>query len=344
MTTQMLISPRSYQSGLTLIELLVAMVLGLLIALAASAALLVSRQGFFAVDAASQLRDNARYAQDVIQRLGVQAGYKNIFFMKGGAGTASGIDPNPPPHVFGVNNANRTSTTTWDAGTAWGVNDAGKNSDILVLRAQTSTYTETSTTPDGTMIDCMGIAPTAIPTSQDDRFVSILHVRTSSDGEPSLVCSRSATGAAPYDVQPLVQGVENFQVLYGVDGIAPSNTTVPIPSSTYDSIPERYLRADQLTVSGNEAATYANWQRVRSIRIGMVLRGPVGSALSSTTQSIHSFGNAAFDSSADVGSAYTTSDSRLRQTVTYTIQLRNCQNQGYQPASSTTPCDVVMPS
>ena len=82
MTTKIPISPRPLQSGLTLIELLVAMVLGLLIALAASAALLVSRQGFFAVDAASQLRDNARYAQDVIQRLGVQAGYKNIFFMK----------------------------------------------------------------------------------------------------------------------------------------------------------------------------------------------------------------------------------------------------------------------
>lgn len=334
MTTQMLISPRSYQSGLTLIELLVAMVLGLLIALAASAALLVSRQGFFAVDAASQLRDNARYAQDVIQRLGVQAGYKNIFFMKGGAGTASGIDPNPPPHVFGVNNANRTSTTTWDAGTAWGVNDAGKNSDILVLRAQTSTYTETSTTPDGTMIDCMGIAPTAIPTSQDDRFVSILHVRTSSDGEPSLVCSRSATGAAPYDVQPLVQGVENFQVLYGVDNVTPNTA----PGGTTDSVPDRYLRADQLTVSGNDVATYENWRRVRSLRIGMVLRSKPGSAVDTASQTFYPLGTSKGSSGGTTGSGFAnnandpgtvftpTVDGRLRQTVTFTVHLRNFQN------------------
>ena len=79
MTTSVRRRPLSTaQAGLTLIELLVAMTLGLLIVLAASAALLVSRQGFFAVDAASQLRDNARYAQNIVQRVGVQAGFKNV--------------------------------------------------------------------------------------------------------------------------------------------------------------------------------------------------------------------------------------------------------------------------
>ena len=87
------------QTGLTLIELLVAMTIGLLIVLAAAAALLVSRQGFFAVDAASQLRDNARYAQDIIQRLGVQAGFKNVFFL---IGTGSKLEP---PHGLITQNA-----------------------------------------------------------------------------------------------------------------------------------------------------------------------------------------------------------------------------------------------
>ena len=64
--------PRA-QAGLTLIELMVAMVISLVIVLAATAALLISRQGFTSVDAASQLRDSARFAQDVLQRLGVQA-------------------------------------------------------------------------------------------------------------------------------------------------------------------------------------------------------------------------------------------------------------------------------
>ncbi|WP_440108294.1 PilW family protein [Acidovorax sp. BL-A-41-H1] len=321
-----------HQQGFTLVELLVAMTLGLLITLAASTALYVSRQGFFSVDAASQLRDNARYAQDIIQRLGVQAGFKNVFYMKGGAGAASGLDPNPPPHVFGINNRKRASTSAWDAGTTWGSTDAGVNSDILVLRAQVSTAAETSAASDGTMIDCLGVPPAAIPTSRDDRFISILHVQASSDGEPALMCSRGT--AAPFDVQPLVQGVETFQVLYGVDNVVPGTA----PSGTTDSIPERYLRADQLTVSGNDVATYANWRRVRSIRIGMVLRSKPGSAVDPQTQVFYPLGTSKNSATGVIGSAFANAtndpgteftapaDGRVRQALTFTVHLRNFQD------------------
>ncbi|WP_300473370.1 PilW family protein [Acidovorax sp.] len=324
-----------YQQGFTLVELLVAMTLGLLITLAASTALYVSRQGFFSVDAASQLRDNARYAQDIIQRLGVQAGFKNVFYMKGAGGAASGLDPNPPPHVFGINNQKRTSTSAWDAGTNWGSTDLGKNSDILVLRAQVSTdrdpQIDPTVLPDGTMIDCLGVPPDTIPTSRDDRFISILHVQASSDGEPALMCSRGT--AAPFDVQPLVQGVETFQVLYGVDNVVPGTA----PSGTTDSIPERYLRADQLTVSGNDVATYANWRRVRSIRIGMVLRSKPGSAVDPQTQVFYPLGTSKNSATGVIGSAFANAtndpgteftapaDGRVRQTLTFTVHLRNFQ-------------------
>jgi type IV pilus assembly protein PilW len=132
--------------------------------------------------------------------------------------------------------------------------------------------------------------------------------------------------------------VENFQVLYGVDGIAPGNTTVPIPSAA-DSIPERYLRADQLTVAGNDVATYANWQRVRSIRIGVVLRGPPGSAVDSSSQTFYPLGvskgsasgakgSGFANNTTDPGTVYTpTSDNRLRQVVTFTVHLRNFQGE-----------------
>lgn len=318
---------RPRQGGLTLIELLVAMTLGLLIVLAASSALLVSRQGFFAVDAASQMRDNARYAQDIVQRIGVQAGFKNVFLMKG-SGLAS-----EPPHVFGINNAKRSASQAWDVSSAWGASDPGKNSDILVLRAQTSTASELSTTSDSTMIDCLGVAPTAVPTSQDDRFISILHVQASSDGEPALMCSREASGGG-FDVQPLVQGVENFQVLYGVDNVV-ANTA---PTGTTDSVPDRYLRADQLTVAGNEAATYANWRRVRSLRIGMVLRSQPGSAVDTDSQTFYPLGISKGSSGGTIGSAFAnttndpgtvftpTVDRRIRQVVTFTVHLRNYQN------------------
>ena len=317
------------QAGLTLIELMVAMALGLLIALAAAAALLVSRQGFFAVDAGSQLRDNARYAQDIVQRVGVQAGFKNVFFT-----SATNAPRTTEPHVFGINNAKRSTSNGWDESSGWGTNDAGKNSDILVLRAQTSTASAVSTASDGTMIDCLGVAPAAVPTSEYDRFISILHVQASSDGEPALMCSREAAGGG-FEAQPLVQGVESFQVLYGVDNVV-ANTA---PTGTTDSVPDRYLRADQLTVTGDQEATYDNWRRVRSLRIGLVLRSQPGSAIDTTTQTLYPLGTSsgsatgstgsAFGSSGDVGAVYTApADRRLRQVVTFTVHLRNFQDLG----------------
>ena len=319
-----------------MVELLVAMVIALLIAIAAAGALFVARQGFTNVDAAAQLRDNARFAQDTLQRVGVQVGFKSLqYAATQQSSNVDGISVSAP-NVFGLNNASRTSASTWDAGTTRTANSAGYGSDILVLRYQTNTTSDNSTSSDGTMIDCMGIGSTAPPSSRDDGMVSILHVGVGSDGEPSLMCSRSATGTAPYDTQPLIQGVENFQVLYGVDGIAPGNTTVPIAASTADSVPERYLRADQITVNGNDPATYANWQRVRSIRIGMVLRSSVGTAIDKSSQTFYPLGAAksaataaigsAFASTSDPGTTFTpTVDGRLRQVVTFTIHLRNYQ-------------------
>lgn len=187
------------------------------------------------------------------------------------------------------------------------------------------------------MIDCLGVAPTAIPVDRDDRFISILHVQADQDGEPSLMCTRFADGSSGTpDPQPLIPGVENFQVLYGVDGIAPGNTTVPI-TATADSIPDRYLRADQLTVAGNTVATYANWRRVRSLRIGVVLRARPGSTVTTEADTYYPLGiapasatgttgSAFANSSADPGSVFSPgADGRLRQVITFTVHLRNFQ-------------------
>lgn len=88
--------PPALQTGLTLVELMVAMTLGLLITMVAAGALLVARQGFTSVDAAAQLRDNGRYIQDIVYRLGIQAGYKNVFFMKAVTASSSGLSTAPP--------------------------------------------------------------------------------------------------------------------------------------------------------------------------------------------------------------------------------------------------------
>jgi len=318
------------QTGLTLVELLVALAISSVIAMAAVSALIVSRQGFTTVDAASQLRDNARFATDLIQRLGVQAGYKDLKYATTPRPVnVIGVPPTPLfADVSGVNNAFASYTDPYNSWTARAAGSVGYGSDILILRHQAAETFPDSSVSDRTMIDCSGRLSLAPPSDRDDRMVSVLYVAVGTDNEPSLMCS---TG--PSTAQPIVQGVENFQVLYGVDNVTPN--TAP-GSATVDSVADRFLRADQMVVAGDAAGTNANWRRVRSLRIGMVIRGPVGSAQDATAQTLHPLGQAknasggssgsAMSSSSDPGTVFSPgADSRMRQTVTFTVHLRNEQ-------------------
>lgn len=336
--------PRSSarQTGMTLIELMVAMVIGMVVSLAAVTSLIVARKGFSTVDAASQLRDNSRYASDLIQRIALQTGFKDALYATGvpsqkdvaddAAGTIAA-------NVTGFNNASFNTSDLTSKGTATPVN----GSDVLILSYQSAKLNNdpNSNAADGSMIDCAGNKVTSVPTSRNDRMVSVFYVAVGTDGEPSLMCGRSNNGLAPYTGQPIIQGVETFQVLYGIDGYTSDSTAF---MGTADSVPERYLRADQIVIgtgagSTSTKATYDNWRRVRSIRIGMILRGPTNSGQGTTAITMYPFGGSKSSSSDAAGSAFSpaistndpgaaftpAADGRLRQAVTLTIHLRNDQ-------------------
>lgn len=320
---------RKQSLGLTLVELLVALAISAVIAIAAVSALIVSRQGFTTVDAASQLRDNARFATDLVQRLGVQTGHSSIDFAATTRLTSD--DTNPAPHVFGFHNSTSRADDPLNLATPrTGSSTVGYGSDILILRYQTAEPYTGATTSDKSMIDCFGNPTTGLPINRDDRFANILYVDLDNNSEPALMCRTESN----FTQQPIVRGVENFQVLYGVDGVV-ANTQV---TATPTYLATNYLRADQFAVPGDTDSikTNANWRRVRSIRIGMVIRGPVGSAQETLAQTHYPFGRAANAASGPAGSALSSTsdpgtvftpaaDSRLRQVVTFTIHLRNEQ-------------------
>jgi len=331
---------------LTLIELLVAMVIGLVVVLAAVASLTVARRGFTTVDASSQLRDSTRFATDLIGRVSVQAGYRDLFI----AASPASVDPLRAPNVSGFNNGFIDATNPLTTFTTRSAGVDGYGSDVLILRYQAaqlySMYEGSNATngavSDQTMIDCAGNALTTVPDPMNaaqtvlastSRIASIFHIAIN-QGEPSLMCTYSDTGVAPFVTRPIVQGVENFQVLYGVDGVTAG--AAPAAAALSPNVPLSYLRADQIVVAGNTAATYANWRRVRSLRIGLVLRSATGSTQDPTSQTYFPFGAAqasaagavgsAFASANDPGTTFTpTPDGRLRQTVSFTVHLRNDQ-------------------
>lgn len=323
-------SPGFNQRGFTMVELLVAMVISLLIALAAVSALTVTRQGFTTVDASSQLRDNGRFISDLIQRLGVQSGYKDTLYAAFPAPpTMTAFATDPAPNITGVNNALASASDPFNSSTA---RTTGDGSDILILRYQAAETFPGSGVADRSMIDCMGNSAATPAADRYDRIGSVLHVQVN-QGEPSLMCTTVGATAGTFSTQPIIRGVENFQVLYGVDGVT-AGTAPPVAAG--DTVPESYLRADQLVVAGNAIATNANWRRVRSMRIGVVLRGPVNSAQGIGAQTYYPFGPApgssggakgsALSSTNDTGTVFApTADGRLRQVVTFTVHLRNDQ-------------------
>jgi type IV pilus assembly protein PilW len=325
-------NPLRRQSGLTLVELLVAMGLGLLVIAIAGGALLLGRQGFDAVDSGTQLRDKQRLAVDILTRTIVQAGFEDYATAAAFRADFKYDTTALEPDIFGWNNAiyaapgiDISATTAITNGNrpgkCGGVTDSScrNGSDILVVRYQGVTSPTDSTKSDNSMINCGGWGEQGLVTNDlNERGASLFHVATV-NGEPSLYCSYYSHENSKWVNQPLIEGVESFQVLYGTDRVTPtvappSTAGVPVDEDPLlDSIAERWLRADQLTVAGNAKATRDNWRRVRAVRIGLVLRGPVGSAQQSTAATLMPLGVAYANILDDAGSALAVAaDRRLR--------------------------------
>lgn len=321
-----------------MVELLVAMVVGMMVIIAALSMLVLGRSGYDAVDSSSQLVDRERFAVDLISKVIAQAGFEDLSAnppITRALVLAAGGDPEPD--VFAWNNAFYTrldnlfiteSTKIVDENrpTKCGtVTDTScrNGSDILVVRFQ-GVGPSVGAGPDGTMVNCMGVSEPGIETGDlNERALSIFYIRRDANTEePNLYCAyyKHATGLWEGE-QPLLEGVESMQLLFGTDNVTPGTAPAGVAEDvTYD----RWLRADQLKVPGNLAATRANWRRVRAVRVGLVLRGPPGSAQEFATASLAPLGSPTYVLAADTGSQLdVAADGRLRRVVNFTVHLRN---------------------
>lgn len=114
---------------------------------------------------------------------------------------------------------------------------------------------------------------------------------------PTLYKGRliSTAGSQSLAAQELVEGIEDMQVLYGVDGDGDGN-------------PDRFVRADEvLDVTG------ASWNSVVAVRLGFLAQTPEEVAQSTDTRSYNLAGT----------SITGTSDRRQRYVYNTTIKIRN---------------------
>lgn len=178
-------------SGFTLVEMMVALALGLLLALVVAQLFANTRQANRSTEDGARLQENARYAAAVIGRVVRMAGYKS-----NPAALSTVIYPEfVAPALNGLDGAGLIP------------------SDTLEVRYQgTGPVTGVA---DGTVLDCLGVpvAPDFAGTAVSyNRF----HIKQGADGRNALFCNTDAVNAAANGTE-LVPGVDAMQVLFGED-------------------------------------------------------------------------------------------------------------------------------
>lgn len=262
-------SPRARrESGMTMPELLVASSVGLAVLLACASLFIWASRAFAAQVETAAMDDAGRYALEAIARAVRQSAAADP------DGQGGAADPAAPARLSGLD-ARRVSQAGFGIDNA--APDAVNGSDVLAVR-----FPGTGAPPngDGTSLDCAGFA-----VHRNEEGWSIFYVARNAQGDAELRCKYR--GNNNWSADAVVGAIDSFQVLYGLDGDA-------------DGTPERYLNASALAgldaglvLAGSTPAERdadlrrrTHWKKIASVRVALLLRGPV-SRLGSARNAVH---------------------------------------------------------
>lgn len=258
---------RLRQRGVTLIELMIAMAVGLVIVLAASTAFLAGKRLFNTSADAQAVHESLRFARHVVQGQLRQAGYSDYapdHLTEGvvvGGGDAAPLDG--ADGLFDLPVVGASNTAVGKNGNSFGEDDTdlSAGNDSLVVRFFGRSSANDAGKDDGTIIDCLGVAHAgpaeASPTG--GRVSSFFFVARADDGEPELYCKAPSSTGSLYS-QPLARGVEKFKVVYGHDGDG-------------DGVPDAWLEAREISAkAAGGGSVNGEWRKVVAVRVGVVAR------------------------------------------------------------------------
>ena len=278
-------TPKAKQQGLTLIELMIALGLGVFLLSGILQVFMGSRQSFEVIHAQAAMQEAGRFGMTLVGGTLRQAGYIN-------AGT---IDPVQGDEVAqklanlidgedkfeerwpAENNFEAGSAVFGkDSPSGLGLTDADGDSEVVAFRIQSD--------PDVTLIDCAG-------NDMPDGETEIVEMSYYVDDEEQLRCQTSRDANNPGS-HILVSGVEQMKVIYGV-----SDPNPPFR-------PIKYV----------ETASMADddWPNVVAVRLGLLTVSD-NAPLERSDTTFNLLG-------ADVDAG---ADGRARRVFTQTITLRN---------------------
>ncbi|MBA4288527.1 MAG: hypothetical protein C0439_06025 [Pseudomonas sp.] len=221
---------RRTQIGLSIVELMVAMALGLLLMTGVVQVFLSSRQTYAANEAMSRMQENGRFALEFMARSARLAGYVEPVYAE--ARPVALVRPS----CTGLPGSIPTELCT--------TTGAGNSSDSIGFVFQPPIQ-------DGARRDCLGNS------IAENNMLLINHYSII----PATATSQAALGCRAYkfnqttgswtsgpQAQELISGVDSLQVLYGI------NTSGDARSAN------QYVSADRVT----------NWNNVRAVRIAVL--------------------------------------------------------------------------
>jgi type IV pilus assembly protein PilW len=184
------------QLGYTLIELLIAVTIGLLLTVLVSQVFVGSRRAYATTDDLSRMQENMRYTHDLLGRSVRMASYMS--------------SPSNVPVGFD------SYTGQFDGASAAviGADGTSNNPDKITLQYQG--------TADGATIDCLGAV---VP--ENTVATNILTVETV-NAVPSLTCRKAAAD----NPTVLVTDIDNMQILYGEEINGDFNADRYVPAAS----------------------------------------------------------------------------------------------------------------
>lgn len=213
------------QRGLTLIEVMISMTLGIIFLGAAMTFLVTGQQSSQSQDSGSRIQENARFAMEFIREQVRMAGYTEDFnvspgyIYRGACGTVNG----------------QTATNCSDEVSATEESQGDRLAISLI-------------SPDAE--DCLGS-----DTGSGSTVIANVFWVQVVDNISSLYCQGFDINASTPDfigtAQPLVDGIEQMQVQYGVDTDA-------------DGIADQYMNATAVQAAGD-------WDNVWSVKVGLLV-------------------------------------------------------------------------
>jgi len=285
------------ERGVTLVELMVAMVIGLILAVAASAIYLYSKQNYNSSSETTQMEENGRFALNLLSQYIKTAGFVVI--------NPASQRPQAPldNKIFGCSFgmvSPTTATTAADIACQTSTPAGAMRPESIATFFETDAYSSSGAVYQG--FDCLGLS--SIPQGGVSNivrsyfFVAPTTVQTPdgtvSMGQLSCLSDRTPLAAASptFQVQPLIPGVEQIAFLYQL----PSTADPDVAQSGYTAT----------------SITTAQWPTVLAVDVCVL------------TKSIQASGN-------DSGTVYTdcygnniaATPSTIYRTFRTTVRLRN---------------------